>query len=234
MPNITIAIDGFSSCGKSTLAKEIAEKLQYSYVDSGAMYRAVTLYLLNKGILKDGSFIKSQVLDALPNINISFEINPDKKRSETHLNGNNVEKEIRKLHVAQHVSAVSAIPEVRTKLVAMQQNFGQNGAVVMDGRDIGTVVFPRAEVKLFMTASKDIRAQRRYDELLAKGDKVNLDEIRQNLVKRDYIDMNRDVSPLKKAEDAIEIDNSELTREEQLDLALNIIQKAIDKSTIEA
>lgn len=234
MSNITIAIDGFSSCGKSTLAKEIAEKLQYSYVDSGAMYRAVTLYLLNKGILKDGSFIKSQVLDALPNINITFELNEDKKRSETHLNAKNVEKEIRKMHVAQHVSAVSAIPEVRAKLVAMQQEFGKNGGVVMDGRDIGTVVFPDAEVKLFMTASKDIRAQRRYDELVAKGDRVNIDEIRQNLVKRDYIDMNRDVSPLKKAEDAIEIDNSELTREDQLDLALNIIQKAIDKSTIEA
>lgn len=232
MAKITIAIDGYSSCGKSTLAKEIATRLGYVYVDSGAMYRSVTLHLINKGILKDAAFIKSQVLEALPKIFITFEVDESGKKSETHLNGVNVEREIRGMRVAKRVSAISAIAEVREKLVSLQQEFGKNGGVVMDGRDIGTVVFPDAAVKLFMTASKDIRAKRRYDELINKGEKISLDEIRQNLVRRDYIDMNREASPLRKADDAVEIDNSELTREQQLDIAMDIIEKALDRSKL--
>lgn len=234
MHQVTIAIDGFSSCGKSTLAKEIAKKLNYVYVDSGAMYRAVTLYLMNKGILKDGHFIKEQVLNALDAIEISFEFNPKEQKSETYLNGENVEKTIRTLSIAKHVSAVSAIPEVRKKLVAIQQEFGKDGGVVMDGRDIGTVVFPNADVKLFLTASKDVRAQRRYDELTQRGDKITFEAVKSNIEKRDHIDSTREVSPLRKADDAIEIDNSELTREEQLEAALTIIQQKVEAQKIDA
>lgn len=234
MHQVTIAIDGFSSCGKSTLAKEIAKKLNYVYVDSGAMYRAVTLYLMNKGILKDGHFIKEQVLKALDDIEIGFEFNSKEQKSETFLNGENVEKTIRTLSIAKHVSAVSAIPEVRKKLVAIQQRFGKDGGVVMDGRDIGTVVFPNAEVKLFLTASKDVRAQRRYDELTQRGDKITFEAVKSNIEKRDHIDSTREVSPLRMAEDAIEIDNSELTREEQLEAALAIIQQKVEAQKIDA
>ena len=228
MRKVTIAIDGYSSCGKSTLAKEIAKNLNYRYVDSGAMYRAVTLYLINKGILKDGRYLKKAVLDALPLINIDFVFNKDKGISETFLNSINIEKDIRTMFISKQVSPISAIEEVRTKLVDLQQQMGEKGAVVMDGRDIGTVVFPYAEVKLFMTADPDVRAERRLLELNQTGQVSTFDEVKDNLTKRDYIDMNRDVSPLRQAEDAIVIDNSEITREEQLEVALNIIKEKIN------
>ena len=228
MRKVTIAIDGYSSCGKSTLAKEIAKNLNYRYVDSGAMYRAVTLHLINRGILKDGSYLKQAVLDALPLIKIDFVFNKDKGISETYLNSVNVEKDIRTMFVSKQVSPISAIKEVRTKLVDLQQEMGKEGAVVMDGRDIGTVVFPNAEVKLFMTADPDVRAERRLLELKGNGQKSSFDEVKDNLTKRDYIDMNRDVSPLRQADDAVVIDNSEITREEQLDIALNIIKEKIN------
>ncbi len=225
MSEITIAIDGFSSCGKSTLAKELANKLNYIYVDSGAMYRAVTLHLINTGILKDGHFIKEQVLNELNDIEIRFEYNRDQKKSETYLNGENIEKDIRTLAISKQVSAISAIGEVRTKLVKIQQDLGQMGGVIMDGRDIGTVVFPHAEVKLFMTADNDIRAQRRYLELIDKGECISLEDVKKSIARRDYLDMNREIAPLSKAEDAIEIDNSELSEEDQLELALKIINE---------
>lgn len=225
MAEITIAIDGFSSCGKSTLAKELANQLNYIYVDSGAMYRAVTLHLINTGILKDGHFIQEQVLSELKDIEIRFVYNRDQKKSETYLNGENVEKDIRTLAISKQVSAISAIGEVRTKLVKIQQDLGRMGGVIMDGRDIGTVVFPNAEVKLFMTAENDIRAQRRYLELSNKGESLSLDDVKRSIARRDHLDMNREISPLSKADDAIEIDNSELTEEEQLELALKIINE---------
>lgn len=225
----TIAIDGYSSCGKSTLAKDIANALNYVYVDSGAMYRAFTLHLMNKGLLKDGAYIESQVLEELGHTIISFNYNRESGKSETYLNGNNVEKDIRSSAISKQVSPISAIGKVREKMVAIQQEMGRLGKVVMDGRDIGTVVFPDAEVKLFMTASNDVRAQRRLIELLDKGENLSLDDVKKSLAQRDHIDMNREISPLQKAQDAIEIDNSELTREEQLELALNIITQRIAK-----
>ncbi|MGV6861124.1 MAG: (d)CMP kinase [Putridiphycobacter sp.] len=229
MKQATIAIDGYSSCGKSTLAKEIAKNLNYRYVDSGAMYRAVTYHLVKNGILKDGAYLNDAVLAELPQIKINFIFNKEKGISETYLNDENVEKHIRTLAISKQVSPISTIKEVREKLVSIQQEIGKEGGVVMDGRDIGTVVFPNADVKLFMTASTDIRAERRFKELTEKGHKVNLDEVEQNLKKRDYIDMNRDISPLKQAEDAIVIDNSELDRQEQLNLALDIINQKINE-----
>lgn len=228
MKFLTIAIDGYSSCGKSTLAKEIANELNYVYVDSGAMYRAFTLHLMNKGLLKDGAYIKSQVLDELNNTHIRFLFNTDTQKSETYLNGENVEKDIRSSIISKQVSPISAIKEVREKMVAIQQQMGVEGRVVMDGRDIGTVVFPNAEVKLFMTASNDIRAQRRLIELLDKGENVSLDDVKKSLAQRDHLDMNREIAPLRKAADAIEIDNSDLNRAEQLELALTIIQDKIE------
>ena len=227
MKFLTIAIDGYSSCGKSTLAKEIANELNYVYVDSGAMYRAFTLHLMNRGILKDGAYITSQVIDELENTQIRFAFNTETQKSETYLNGVNVEKDIRSSLISKQVSPISAIKEVREKMVAIQQQMGMEGRVVMDGRDIGTVVFPKAEVKLFMTASNDIRAQRRLIELLEKGENVSLDDVKKSLAQRDHIDMTREIAPLRKAEDAIEIDNSELNRAEQLELALTIIQDKI-------
>ncbi|MFT5823105.1 MAG: cytidylate kinase [Crocinitomix sp.] len=225
MRRLTIAIDGYSSCGKSTLAKEIAQKLNYIYADSGAMYRAVTLHMLNKGILKDGAFIIAQVVQELESINIRFEFDTKTSRSETYLNGENVEKDIRNSKITKHVSVISAVKEVREKLVEIQQNIGIEGGVVMDGRDIGTVVFPNAEVKLFMTASNQIRAERRYKELKEKGENISLEQVATDLQKRDHYDMNRDISPLRKAEDAIEIDNSDLDRSSQLTLSLSLIEK---------
>ncbi|MBI3133222.1 MAG: (d)CMP kinase [Bacteroidetes bacterium] len=224
----TIAIDGYSSCGKSTLAKDIANALNYVYVDSGAMYRAFTLHLINKGLLKDGAYLKSQVIEELNSAEISFRFNTETQKSETYLNGINVEKDIRSSAISRQVSPISAIGEVRTKMVAIQQQMGLEGRVVMDGRDIGTVVFPNAEVKLFMTASNDIRAQRRIIELHDKGEQITLDDVKKSLAQRDYQDMHREISPLQKAVDAIEIDNSELTRDEQLKLALSIIHQRIE------
>lgn len=223
---ITIAIDGYSSCGKSTIAKAIAQKLNYIYVDSGAMYRAVSLYLLNQGIIKDKNFLQKQVIAALPNISISFE-SDENGESFTFLNGKNVEHDIRTLTISNIVSQISAISSVREKLVAMQQTFGQKGGVVMDGRDIGTVVFPNAELKLFMTADVDIRTERRLNEILAKGQKSNLDEVKANLQQRDHLDQTREISPLKQAIDAIIIDNSAINQEEQLELVMQLIEERI-------
>ncbi len=212
---ITIAIDGYSSCGKSTVAKAIAKELDYVYVDSGAMYRSVSLYLLDEGIIKDKNFLKSQVINALPKIFIEFKTTGDGK-SDTFLNGKNVENEIRTLAVSNIVSQISTINEVRNKLVTLQQKMGAKGGVVMDGRDIGTVVFPNADLKLFMTADIEIRAERRLEELLKKGQKTNLNEVKANLQHRDHVDQTRDISPLIKANDAIVIDNTNLSPEEQL------------------
>ncbi len=225
MNKLTIAIDGYSSCGKSTLAKEIAQQLNYVYADSGAMYRAVTLHMINKGILKDGAFIVDQVIKELDTITIGFKFDPASGKSETYLNGENVEKDIRSSTISRQVSPISAVKEVREKLVAIQQKMGDDGGVVMDGRDIGTVVFPSADVKLFMTASNQIRAERRYKELIDKGESVSLEDVAQSLQRRDHYDMTREISPLQKADDAIEIDNSDLKREEQLKLALEIIEQ---------
>ncbi|MFK8037897.1 MAG: (d)CMP kinase [Crocinitomicaceae bacterium] len=223
---ITIAIDGYSSCGKSTMAKAIAKKLNYAYVDSGAMYRAVSLYLLEQGIIKDKNVLQKQVIAALPNIDISFK-SDDNGESNTYLNGKNVENEIRTLTVSNIVSQISTISSVRNKLVAMQKKFGIKGGVVMDGRDIGTVVFPNAELKLFMTADVEIRAERRLNEIIAKGQKSNLDEIRANLKHRDHLDQTRAISPLKQANDAVVIDNSNLNQEEQLELVMQLVDKLI-------
>ncbi|MCB9222903.1 MAG: (d)CMP kinase [Crocinitomicaceae bacterium] len=227
MAGITIAIDGFSSCGKSTLAKALANHLNYIYVDSGAMYRAVTLHLINTGLLKDGHFISKQVINELNRIHIKFQYNRELNRSETYLNGENVEKDIRTMEISRQVSAISAIPEVRAKLVGIQQTMGSEGGVVMDGRDIGTVVFPNADVKLFMTASNDIRAERRYLEMKEKGQDLTLEEVKHSIARRDHLDMNRDISPLRKADDAIELDNSELDEEQQFELALKIINEKV-------
>lgn len=227
MSSLTIAIDGYSSCGKSTLAKELAKKLGYIYVDSGAMYRAVTLHFMNTGLLKDGHFIEKQIVTELDAIDIRFESHLEQKRSETYLNNINVEKDIRTMAISKQVSAISAIGQVRDKLVKIQQDLGIKGGVIMDGRDIGTVVFPNADLKLYMVAENDIRAERRYKELVTKGESVNLEEVKKSIARRDYLDMNRDISPLRKANDAIEIDNSELSEVEQMELALGLIQDKI-------
>ena len=214
MQNITIAIDGYSSTGKSTIAKQIANKLGYVYVDSGAMYRAVTLYAMQNSFINENEFKVSEFVLELHNIKLDFIFNTSFGYSEVYLNGVNVEKEIRTMGVSGFVSRVSEIPEVRRQLVSQQQDMRKRGGIVMDGRDIGTVVFPEAELKLFMTASPEIRAQRRFDELIKRGDQVSFDEVLKNVQERDYIDSHRKDSPLIKADDAIEIDNSMLTLEE--------------------
>lgn len=226
---MTIAIDGYSSCGKSTLAKEIAQSLNYIYVDSGAMYRAVTLHMINQGILKDGAFIMEQVVQELDQINIRFQYDSEHNRAETILNGKNVEKDIRNSTITKNVSSVSAVKEVREKLVQLQQRMGEEGGVVMDGRDIGTVVFPNAELKLFMTATNQVRAERRFKELKAKGEQITLEQVANDLQKRDHFDMNREISPLRKAEDAIEVDNTELNRTNQLMVVLDMVQKRLEE-----
>ncbi len=228
MKNITIAIDGFSSTGKSTIAKELATKLKYVYVDSGAMYRAVTLYAMNHKLISEEIFLKEQLIDALDNINLAFKFNAALGFGEIYLNEVNVETEIRNMKVSRLVSKVAEVPEVRKKLVEQQQQMGINKSVVMDGRDIGTVVFPDAELKIFMTASAEKRAKRRFDEFLDRGEQVTFDETLKNVEYRDHIDTTRKDSPLVKAQDAIEIDNSTLTRKEQFEkvykLALKIIE----------
>jgi cytidylate kinase len=227
LKNITIAIDGFSSTGKSTIAKELATKLKYVYVDSGAMYRAVTLYAMQQNLISEEYFFRERLIDALDNINLAFKFNPDLGFGEIYLNDVNVETEIRNMKVSRLVSKVAEIPEVRKKLVEQQQQMGINKSVVMDGRDIGTVVFPDAELKIFMTASAEKRAKRRFDEFLERGEQVTFDETLKNVEYRDHIDTTRKDSPLVKAQDAIEIDNSTLTRIEQFEkvykLALEII-----------
>ena len=220
---ITIAIDGFSSTGKSTLAKQLAKHLGYVYVDTGAMYRAVAYYAMQKGYIDDNHFDKEALIKELSNINLRFAFNADLGFAEMYLNGDNVEKVIRTLEVSNKVSRVAEVSEVRAKLVEQQQQMGADKGIVMDGRDIGTVVFPDAELKLYMTASPQVRAQRRYDELIAKGDKVVYEEVLQNVEERDRIDTNRKDSPLVKADDAILIDNSELTIKEQFDKVLQLV-----------
>lgn len=213
---IVIAIDGFSSCGKSTFAKAIAKQLGYIFIDTGAMYRAVTLYALEHGAIRSGIVHEEEVVRLLDEITITFRFNPERGASDIYVNGAFVEGKIRTIEVSNCVSAVSAIAEVRQKLVAMQQEMGRKRGVVMDGRDIGTVVFPDAELKIFMTADPRVRAQRRYDELTAKGDHVSLEEIEQNVRDRDYQDMHRAISPLRQADDAVVLDNSTMSVEEQM------------------
>ncbi len=216
MKKITIAIDGYSSCGKSTMAKQLARKLGYIYVDTGAMYRSVTLYALRNGIFNaDGTIDTKRLETEMPKIDISFRVNSETGCPDTYLNGELVEKEIRSLDVSNHVSPISALPFVREALVALQRQMGAEKGVVMDGRDIGTTVFPYAELKVFVTASTKVRAQRRYDELQAKGMPADFDDILANVEQRDYIDTHREISPLRKADDAIELDNSNMTIEEQ-------------------
>ena len=215
MKKITIAIDGYSSCGKSTMAKDLAREVGYIYIDSGAMYRAVTLYCLENGLFTPDGIDTEKLEAMMPNIRISFQLNPETQRPMTYLNGVNVEDRIRTMEVSTRVSPVAAIPFVREALVKQQQEMGQAKGIVMDGRDIGTVVFPDAELKIFVVASAQIRAQRRYDELKAKGQEASYEEILANVKERDYIDQNREVSPLRQAEDALLLDNSNLTIEEQ-------------------
>jgi cytidylate kinase len=215
MKKITIAIDGYSSCGKSTMAKDLAREVGYIYIDSGAMYRAVTLYCLENGLFTNESIDTERLEAAMPNIRISFELNPETQRPMTFLNGKNVEDRIRTMEVSNRVSPVAALPFVRKALVELQQEMGRAKGIVMDGRDIGTAVFPDAELKIFVTASAEIRAQRRYDELKAKGQEASFEEILTNVKERDYIDQNREVSPLRQAEDALLLDNSNMTIEEQ-------------------
>lgn len=225
---IIVAIDGFSSTGKSTVAKELANKLGYVYVDTGAMYRMVALYAFQNNCIDDNTFDVEKLVGLLDRINVNFVFNEKVGFAEAYLNDVNVESEIRSLQISGFVSKVASVSEVRAKLVEIQKRLGQQKGLVMDGRDIGTVVFPEAELKLFMTASAQTRAQRRYDELIAKGDDVTFEAILENVTSRDAQDTSRKDSPLVKAEDAIEIDNSNLTREEQFDkiyqLALTAIQ----------
>ena len=222
---ITIAVDGHSSCGKSTLAKDLARKLNYSYIDSGAMYRAVTLYALRKEISGVNAHHIKQHLD---NINIHFETN-EQGLSAVYLNNENVEGEIRMKHVAESVSRIAEIKEVREKLVMEQRKLGKSGGIVMDGRDIGSVVFPNAELKFFITADIDVRTERRFSEMKEKGLSISKKEVESNLTQRDKIDSSRKESPLIKVKEAIEINNSNLSKEEQLELALKIVQETIDK-----
>ena len=226
--NITIAIDGYSSTGKSTIAKQLAKHLGYVYVDSGAMYRAVTLFAMQNGFINESEFKVNEFVAQLPNIEISFKFNNDLGFAEVYLNNVNVEKEIRTLKVSSFVSKVSAISEVRSQLVKQQQQMGKDKGVVMDGRDIGTVVFPDAELKIFMNSSAETRAKRRYYELIEKGDEVSYEDVLRNVQERDYIDSHRKDSPLVKAQDAIEIDNSNLTREEQFDKVLQLVRMTLE------
>jgi CMP/dCMP kinase len=225
---IVIAIDGHSSCGKSTMAKSLARKLGYTYIDSGAMYRAVTLFALRNGWINNCSPDIEKVISGLKNINITFKWDEKTEKNTTFLNGENIEEEIRRLEVSQNVSPISTIAKVRHEMVKQQRENGKNKGIVMDGRDIGTVVFPNAELKIFMTASPEIRAQRRYLELKEKGVENDFNDILKNVEERDKIDSTREVSPLKKADDAWVLDNSHLTREEQLQWTLNKVEEIIN------
>ena len=229
MKKITIAIDGYSSCGKSTIAKDLAHRLDYIYIDTGAMYRAVTFYLLKNNIItKDGKEIY-KMEEFLDEISITFQCDPKTKKCEIFLNGENVEADIRNMLIANNVSFIASSKEVREKLVSIQRELGRSKGVVMDGRDIGTVVFPDAELKLFVTSDTDIRAKRRYNELRGKGEKVSLEDVKANLEKRDYIDSHRKESPLTQAEDAVIIDTSHLTREEQTDVAYELVMGRVGR-----
>lgn len=230
MKKIVIAIDGYSSCGKSTMAKNLARQLGYVYVDTGAMYRAVTLYALRHQLFEaDGEVDAASLQQRMPNIRISFQFNKQTGKPDTYLNDELVEQEIRTMKVSEKVSKIAALPFVRTALVAQQQRMGKDKGIVMDGRDIGTVVFPHAELKIFVTASAEVRAQRRYDELQQKGMPARYDDILKNVQERDYIDSHREVSPLRKAEDAIELDNSNLTIDEQQQWLLQQVDKVLQQ-----
>lgn len=229
MKKIIIAIDGHSSCGKSTFAKAIAARLGYIFIDTGAMYRAVTLYALENGAIPSGVVDEERVVEMLSDIDIDFRFNPECGASDIYVNGDLVESKIRTIEVSNCVSAVSSIAEVRAKLVAMQQEMGLRRGIVMDGRDIGTVVFPDAELKIYMTADAMVRAERRYKELTAKGDKVTLEEIYENVVSRDKADMSRAISPLRKADDAIVLDNSNMSVEEQMTWFMARYEEALAK-----
>ena len=220
---IIIAIDGYSSCGKSTLAKELAKHLHYNFIDSGAMYRAITLYFLRNAIDVTDAIA---VTTAMTNINLSFELNPTTRQSEICLNDENVEGYIRDMLVSDKVSEVAALREVRTFAVAQQKEMGKKKGIIMDGRDIGTSVFPQAELKLFMTAEPEVRVMRRFKELHASNPHITLDEVRHNLELRDYVDSTREESPLRRANDAILLDNSNMTREEQFNLVMSLVEKA--------
>lgn len=227
MKKITIAIDGFSSCGKSTMAKDLAKEIGYIYIDSGAMYRAVTLFCIENSLFTpDGEVDAEELKKRIGEINISFQLNEKTSKPETFLNGVNVESRIRTMEVSYKVSPVAALGFVRAELVRQQQEMGRNKGIVMDGRDIGTVVFPDAELKIFVTASAEIRAKRRYDELLEKGQEVSFEEILKNVKERDMIDQNRAVSPLRKADDAIVLDNSNMSISEQKSWLMNEFEKA--------
>lgn len=220
-----IAIDGHSSCGKSTVAKDLAKELGYVYIDTGAMYRTVTLFAMRNSFIRNGQIDEASLCERLHDINITFKYQPEEKKNETFLNGESVEEEIRGLEVSSNVSAISAIGFVRKRLVQLQQEMGNEGGIVMDGRDIGTVVFPNADLKLFMTASAEIRAQRRFDELTAKGEQLNFDAILENVKQRDHIDSTREESPLKQADDAVILDNSHLNKEQQLEWIINVLKE---------
>jgi cytidylate kinase len=225
---LIIAIDGYSSCGKSTFARAIAKELNYIFIDSGAMYRAVTLYCMRRDFIGNGNINIEGIIRELKDIHIEFVYNPDIAEYETFLNSENVEKEIRGIEVSAHVSRISQIFEVRARMVELQRQIGVFKGIVMDGRDIGTVVFPDADLKIFMTASVEIRAKRRYDELINKGVNVDFEEIRKNIIARDITDENRDISPLRRADDAIILDNSRMKVEEQMNWIRQIIEKKIN------
>ena len=230
MKKITIAIDGFSSCGKSTMAKDLAKKLGYVYVDTGAMYRAVTLYAMRNGLFNADGSVKTADLERQMNkINITFKLNKTAERPDTYLNNELVENDIRTLEVSNHVSQIAAVPFIREAMVAQQQRMGKDKGVVMDGRDIGTTVFPEAELKVFVTASAEVRAQRRYDELKEKGMPADFNDILKNVQERDYIDSHREVSPLRKAPDAIELDNSHMTIAEQSEWLMEQVEQKIEE-----
>ena len=222
---ITIAIDGFSSCGKSTFARLIASRLGYVFIDTGAMYRAVTLFAIENGIIGGGILDRDALVARLDEVKIDFRFNSQRGASDIYVNGDMVEGRIRTIEVSNFVSEVSSVRQVREKLVALQQKIGSGGGVVMDGRDIGTVVFPDAEIKLFMTADPKVRARRRYDELIAKGEQVSLEEIEENIRARDTLDQTRAISPLRKADDAIEMDNSYMTLEQQMQRFMEIYER---------
>ena len=227
MKKITIAIDGHSSCGKSTMAKDLAREVGYVYVDTGAMYRCVTLYALRNGLFTPDSIKEDELRQQMPNIQISFKFNAETGRPDTYLNGELVEQDIRTMEVSNHVSPIATLGFVREAMVAQQQQMGKDKGVVMDGRDIGTVVFPDAELKIFVTASAEVRAQRRYDELKGKGMEADYDDILKNVQERDYIDSHREVSPLKQAPDAILLDNSQMTIDEQKEWLMQRFNEAV-------
>jgi cytidylate kinase len=227
---LVIAIDGYSSCGKSTFAKAIARELDYIYIDSGAMYRAVTLYCLREGFTVNGNLNLDAIVSNLKKIHIGFVYNPDKQEYETYLNSECVEKEIRGVEVSANVSRISQIQEVRTRMVELQREIGFYKGIVMDGRDIGTVVFPDADIKIFMTALVDIRAKRRYEELKGKNIATTFEEVKRNIIARDIADENRDISPLRRAEDALILDNSRMTVDQQMDWVKEIIEEKLNGS----